>query len=56
MIWFLDHGTVVWFAKTVGLLYLVAMAAAALAYALWPSKKREFDAAAHAILTDRERP
>lgn len=56
MIQFIDHGSVVWFSKTIGLFYLVAMAATALAYALWPSKKREFDTAATAILTDRERP
>jgi cytochrome c oxidase cbb3-type subunit 4 len=56
MISFIDHGSVVWFAKTVGLIYLLVMAVAALVYALRPSKKVEFDAAAHAILSNEERP
>lgn len=56
MISFIDHNTVVWFAKTVGLFYLIAMAIAALSYALWPSKRAEFDAAARAILSQEERP
>lgn len=56
MISFIDHGAVVWFAKSVDLIYLLVMAVSALVYALWPSKKAEFDAAANAILLNEERP
>lgn len=40
------------FAQTAGLLYFVLMFAAALAYALWPSKQSTFDAAARLPLDD----
>ncbi|ACT59361.1 cbb3-type cytochrome c oxidase subunit 3 [Hirschia baltica] len=42
------------FAQTWGLLYFVLMFAAALAYALWPSNRSTFDAAANVPLEDRE--
>ncbi|MCA1952953.1 MAG: cbb3-type cytochrome c oxidase subunit 3 [Hyphomicrobiales bacterium] len=50
------HDTVVWFAKTIGLFYLLAMAGLALTYACWPSKQREFDQAASDILSQEDRP
>ena len=40
------------FAQTWGLLYFVVVFAAALAYALWPSHKREFDEAARMPLRE----
>ena len=52
----LDHGTLVAFAKSFGLFYLLGMAAVALAYALWPSNRARFDKAANAIITDEDRP
>lgn len=52
----LDHDTVTAFAKTFGLLYLMAMFLGMAAYALWPSKKREFDRAARSVLDDEEGP
>ena len=42
------------FAQTWGLLYFVAVFAAALAYALWPSRKHEFDEAARMPLLGRK--
>ncbi len=51
-----EHDTVVWFAKTFGLFYLIGLSIAALVYAFWPSKQREFDHAATAILTDEDKP
>ncbi|MGZ8283309.1 MAG: cbb3-type cytochrome c oxidase subunit 3 [Allosphingosinicella sp.] len=51
-----DHQSLVAFAKSFGLFYLMAMAAVALAYALWPSNKARFDQAANDIITDEDRP
>lgn len=42
------------FAQTWGLLYFVIMFGAAVTYALWPSKKKEFERAAHMPLIDEE--
>ena len=52
----IDHDTLVGFAKTFGLFYLIAMFAAAFVYAFWPSKKGEFDRAARSVLDDEEGP
>ena len=41
-----DHDTLVWFSKTFGLFYLIGLSVLAIAYAFWPSKKKEFDEAA----------
>ena len=51
-----EHDTLVWFSKTFGLFYLIGLSALALAYAYWPSKKKEFDEAAAAIFTDEDKP
>ena len=51
-----SHDSLVAFAKSFGLFYLIAMAAVALAYALWPSNKARFDKAAKSIITDEDRP
>jgi cytochrome c oxidase cbb3-type subunit 4 len=40
------------FAQTWGLLYFVAVFGAVLVYALWPSRKREFDEAARMPLRE----
>lgn len=52
----IDHGTLVAFAKSYGLFYLIAMSIVVLAYALWPANKSRFDRAARAILDDEEGP
>ena len=48
----LDHDTLVWFSKSFGLFYLIALALIVVVYAYWPSNKQRFDRAADAILTD----
>jgi cytochrome c oxidase cbb3-type subunit IV len=40
------------FAQTWGLLYFVLLFALVLAYALWPSRRQQFDAAAHVPLRE----
>jgi len=50
----LDHGFFVWFSKSYGLFYLLALSAAVLIYAYWPSNKKKFDHAGRAILEDDE--
>ena len=40
------------FAQTWGLLYFVAVFAAVIAYALWPSRKAKYDEAAHIPLRE----
>ena len=49
----IDHDTLVGFAKSFGLLYLIAMAAVVLAYACWPSNGPRFDKAAATSSTTR---
>jgi cytochrome c oxidase cbb3-type subunit IV len=51
-----DHQTLVAFAKTFGLFYLIVMFLAACVYAFWPSKREEFDRAAKSVLDDEEGP
>ncbi len=52
----MDHDTLVAFAKSGGLFYLIAMSAVALVYACWPSNKSRFDKAARDIIDDEDRP
>ena len=52
----MDHETLVAFAKSGGLLYLMGMAAVALAYACWPSNGAKFDKAARDIIDDEDAP
>lgn len=52
----IDHDTLVGFAKTFGLFFLIAMFAVAVAYAFWPSKKDKFDRAARSVLDDEDGP
>jgi cytochrome c oxidase cbb3-type subunit 4 len=51
-----DHDTLIWFSKSFGLFYLVALSLVIVLYVYWPSHKRRFDQAAHAILDDEDRP
>ncbi len=51
-----DHDTLVWFSKSFGLLYLIALSLIVLAYAYWPSNRKMFDHAAQAILGDEDKP
>lgn len=52
----MDHQTLVGFAKSWGLFYLVGMAIAVLVYALWPSNRKRFDRAKNSILDQNDRP
>ena len=51
-----DHDTLVAFAKTFGLFLLMGGFVAAVVYALWPSRKGEFDRAARSVLDDEDGP
>ena len=51
-----DHETLVWFAKSAGLFYLIALSLVVLVYAYWPSNKSQFDRAAQSILDSEDRP
>ena len=52
----IDHQTVVAFAKSWGLFYLIAMAAGVLVYALWPGNRKRFTRAKTSILDKDDRP
>ncbi len=52
----IDHDFMVWFSKSFGLFYLIALSLAVLVYAFWPSNKRRFDDAAASILEGEDRP
>ena len=52
----LDHGTLVWFSKSFGLFYLMALSLAVVVYAYWPSNRKRFDNAANSILREEDRP
>lgn len=51
-----DHLSLVAFAKTFGLIYLMVMFLASVVYAFWPSKRDEFDRASKSVLDDEEGP
>lgn len=52
----LGHQSVVGFAKSWGLFYLIALAISVLVYALWPSNRARFDRAKKSILDKDDRP
>ncbi len=52
----IDHDFTVWFSKSFGLFYLIAMSAVIVAYAYWPSNRKQFDAAAQSILGNEDKP
>jgi len=50
------HDTLVLFAKSFGLFYLIALSVGVLVYVYWPSNRRKFDHAAAAILEGEDKP
>ncbi|MBD8067230.1 cbb3-type cytochrome c oxidase subunit 3 [Devosia sp. PTR5] len=44
------------FSKSWGLFYLLAMALGVLIYTFWPSNKKKFDHAKHAVLRREDEP
>lgn len=52
----LDHNSVVAFAKSWGLFYLIAMAIGVLIYAFWPSNRKRFDDAKKSIFDEDDKP
>ena len=52
----IDHDILVWFSKSFGLFYLIALSIGVLVYAYWPSNKKSFDQAAQSILVDDVKP
>ena len=50
------HDTLVWFAKSAGLFYLIGLSLMVLAYTFWPSNKKRFEKAAASILDEEDRP
>ena len=53
---FIDHDTVVWFSKSFGLFYLIALSLVVVGYAYWPSNKRNFEHAAKSIIDGEDKP
>lgn len=51
-----DHQTVVAFAKSWGLFYLIGMSIIVVIYALWPANRKRFDQAKYSILETDDRP
>jgi cytochrome c oxidase cbb3-type subunit 4 len=51
-----SHESVVAFAKSFGLFYLIAMSIAVVVYAYWPSNKKPFERAAESIIVDEDTP
>jgi cytochrome c oxidase cbb3-type subunit 4 len=51
-----DHQTVVGFAKSWGLFYLIALSVGVLIYVFWPSNRRRFDRAKKSIFDHDDRP
>ena len=52
----ISHETLVAFAKTFGLFYLIAMFTVAALYAFWPSNGKRFEHAARSVLDDEDGP
>jgi cytochrome c oxidase cbb3-type subunit 4 len=52
----MDNDFVVWFSKSFGLFYLIALSIIIVAYAYWPSNKKQFDEAAQSILGQEDKP
>jgi len=51
-----EHDFLVGISKSLGLFYLIALSAAVLVYAYWPSNRRRFDRAARSVLDDEDKP
>lgn len=52
----ISHDTLVYFSKSWGLFYLIALSVAVVIYAFWPSRKKTFERAARQILDDEDTP
>lgn len=52
----MSHSALVIFAKSFGLVYLVALSIGVLAYAFWPALGQRFDRAANSIIDDEDKP
>ena len=52
----MDNDFIVWFSKSFGLFYLIALSIAVLIYVFWPSNKKRFDEAAQSILGHEDEP
>jgi cytochrome c oxidase cbb3-type subunit 4 len=52
----MSHDLIVWFSKSFGLFYLIALSLAVVVYAYWPSNRDRFDKAATSILREEDRP
>lgn len=52
----IDHDTLVFFSKSWGLFYLIALAVGVVIYAFWPANRQRFDAAKRNILDKDDTP
>jgi cytochrome c oxidase cbb3-type subunit 4 len=52
----LTHDTLVAFAKSFGLFYLIALSIGVLVYAFWPSNRKRFERAAKSIFHGKDKP
>ena len=52
----IDHDTLVGFAKSWGLFYLIGFSIAVLVYVFWPGNSKRFDRAKKSILDDDDKP
>ena len=52
----MTHDTLVWFSKSFGLFYLIALSIAVVVYTYWPANRKRFDHAADSILHDEDKP
>jgi cytochrome c oxidase cbb3-type subunit 4 len=52
----ISHETLVAFAKSFGLIYLIGLSVAVTLYAFWPSLGDRFDRAAKSVLDDEDGP
>jgi cytochrome c oxidase cbb3-type subunit 4 len=52
----IDHNTLVWFSKSFGLFYLIALCVAVIAYTWWPSNRTRFENAARSVLRREDEP
>lgn len=51
-----DHETLVAFAKSYGLFYLIGLSILVLVYTFWPGNRKPFERAKHSILDSEDRP
>ncbi len=52
----IDHDTLVAFAKSWGLFYLIALSLGVLIYTFWPSNRKKFDRAKKSIVEQDDKP